>query len=99
MQWKLVLNILCDLYKVLVGYFDPNRFPLILGLSVDCGVVDLVPVVLCTLRDASRVKIGDGVSVIRCALIRLCIAYHHCYKKSRGRGDPPEFHAAKCDLI
>ena len=27
MQWKLVLNILCDLYKVLVGYFDPNRFP------------------------------------------------------------------------
>ena len=51
MQWKLVLNILCDLYKVLVGYFDPNRFPLILGLSVDCGVVDSVPVVLCTLAN------------------------------------------------
>ena len=49
MQWKLVLNILCDLYKVLVGYFDPNRFPLLLGLSLDCGVVELVPVVLCTL--------------------------------------------------
>ena len=26
MQWK-IENIHCDLYKVLVGYFDPNRFP------------------------------------------------------------------------
>ena len=81
MQWKLVLNILCDLYKVLVGYFDPNRFPLLLGLSLDCGVVELVPVVLCTLANIPH----PGLKLVtECQLlcVRLLggIAYHHWYK-------------------
>ena len=46
----------------------------------------MVPVVLSVFATLyAEVKIGDGVSVVRCALIWLCIAYHHCYKKSRGK--------------